>query len=151
MKKACFKCEKELPLEDFYKHSKMADGHLNKCKACTKNDVFKHRRNPESRERVLAYDRARGNRQGPEYRQAHREANPLAVKARYMVNNAVRDGKLEKPDRCSHCNETKRLVGHHEDYTRPLEVVWLCDACHRQLHAFYETIGREIPGKGQAA
>lgn len=36
--KICFKCGSELPLSDFYKHKKMSDGHLNKCKQCTKRD-----------------------------------------------------------------------------------------------------------------
>jgi hypothetical protein len=37
--KKCFKCNEERDLTEFYKHKGMLDGHLNKCKACTKKDV----------------------------------------------------------------------------------------------------------------
>ena len=38
--KVCFKCNREKPLNDFYKHPMMEDGHLNKCKDCAKEDAI---------------------------------------------------------------------------------------------------------------
>ena len=42
--KRCFRCGKEKVLDQFYKHSQMKDGHLNKCKQCCKNDTAKNYR-----------------------------------------------------------------------------------------------------------
>ena len=39
--KACIACGQILPLQDFYVHSKMADGHLNKCKRCCKEQAVR--------------------------------------------------------------------------------------------------------------
>ncbi len=41
MQKKCFVCGEQKEIDEFYKHSKMPDGHLNKCKGCCKSQSKK--------------------------------------------------------------------------------------------------------------
>ncbi len=63
--KKCFKCDEIKPLSHFYKHKQMSDGHVNKCKECSKKDVKKHRL--KNIDRIRKYDRERGSRQDYSY------------------------------------------------------------------------------------
>lgn len=133
--KECFKCKSVKPLDEFYKHSRMADGHLNKCKDCTKNDVSKHR--SENLERIREYDRQRANK--PERRatnfavnKAWRQEDKRRQRAHDMVRRAIQKGLLFRSP-CCRCASEKSLA-HHEDYDKPLEVMWLCQPCHKQRH-----------------
>jgi hypothetical protein len=128
--KACFKCGEEKPLADYYRHPETADGHLNKCKACTKADAKAHRQDPRYRAKVLAYDRARGSRQSLEYQREWRRKNPEKYRAHRLVAT-----NLKNPGVCSECDSTYHIEAHHDDYSRPLDVRWLCAACHKQHHA----------------
>jgi hypothetical protein len=73
-------------------------------------------------EAARAYDRARG----------YRVYDPEKVEARKAVYLAVMSGVLTRQP-CEECGETK-VDGHHEDYSRPLEVRWLCRQHHLALH-----------------
>lgn len=132
MLKKCFKCGDEKPLVDFYKHKNMADGHLNKCKQCTKEDVHHRRHFSDAREKILEYDRFRGNRQDADHLRKYRQMYPVKYKAHTMVNNAIRDKKLFK-EPCEVCNNMK-TEAHHDDYAKPLNVRWLCSSHHKLWH-----------------
>lgn len=134
--KQCKRCGEFLPLTEFYKHSKMADGHLSFCKKCTKDRVRKHRSENDS---VREYDRNRYYND-PERRERTaktsaewRKKNPEAYAAHTAVNNAVRDGRLVKQP-CEECGETP-VHAHHDDYSTPLVVRWLCVRHHALHHA----------------
>lgn len=130
--KCCFKCGVLKPYTDFYKHSGMLDGHLCKCKECTKTDVKTHRKLDDS---VREYDRSRGDRKTPDASKKYREANPKKYKATNWVNNAIRDGRLFKASSCEACGSTFAIEGHHDDYDQPKVVRWLCSRCHSIWHA----------------
>lgn len=57
--------------------------------------------------------------------------------ARAALHEAMKRGKVIKPDRCEHCSRTfpkAAIHGHHADYSKPLDVVWLCRTCHAREH-----------------
>lgn len=133
--KECFKCKTVKPLSEFYKHPKMADGHVNKCKECNKNDVTSNRN--KHIERIRAYDRARGKipervKANTEINRAWRAEDKRRQLGHIAVARAIRNGSLVRLP-CIRCGEAKSLA-HHEDYDKPLDVMWLCQPCHKQRH-----------------
>jgi len=69
-----------------------------------------------------------------EYQRNFRKKNSLYKRASEKVRYALQTGKLIKPLICEKCGENKPLQGHHEDYMKPLEVMWLCKTCHCKQH-----------------
>ena len=133
--KKCFKCGEEKPLSEFYRHKQMVDGHLNKCKSCTKKDSTENRN--ANIEKIRAYDRGRGNRQAPNYIKHWRESNPEKWKCHIKLNNELRKENITRKP-CEVCGTTDSIHGHHDDYSKPLDVRWLCAAHHKQLHTKQE-------------
>jgi hypothetical protein len=132
--KICFKCNRRKPLTSFYEHEKMADGHLGKCKTCTKNDVRKNY--GETREERSEYERRRykdpaRRKRMIAYQRELRLRNPGKYRARMAVQYAIRVGKLVRQP-CLLCRTTVQVQAHHHDYRKPLDVDWLCFKCHRE-------------------
>jgi hypothetical protein len=147
--KICRKCGDDKPITEFYVHKQMADGYLNICKVCVKLRVKKHRSENDS---VREYDRRRywedparmeyAKKQRKEWYANNKERafenakkqikkNPEKRRAHNMVSNAIRSGKLLKQP-CKICGATAHA--HHDDYAKPLEVIWLCPTHHMRLH-----------------
>jgi len=148
--KECFKCKAVKPLIDFYKHAGMADGHLNKCKECNKKDVIKNRL--ENIYYYRQYDKKRANlpkrvearleyaktsegiasqRKGSK---TYDKKYPYKKTATVAINNAIRSGKIVRPLNCENCGSENRIEGHHDDYSKPYSVRWLCVFCHSNWH-----------------
>ena len=157
--KTCFKCSRTLPLSDFYSHPAMADGHLGKCKNCTKADTaarvkvksldpawmekeIERHRLKQQRRRQQGRDRKLTREKKRQVAKAHAARYPERHRARMVLGGAVRAGTVSRQP-CSVCGVTDSEA-HHDDYSKPLAVTWLCPAHHAERH-------REIRRQARAA
>src|SRR4030095_15298421 len=70
-------------------------------------------------------------------KQGHTKNYHLEHEARLIFRKAYRDGLIYRPTKCFKCNSEycfEKFQAHHEDYSKPLEVIWLCTSCHRLYH-----------------
>src|SRR3990167_4269956 len=135
--KQCRKCLVSKFLQEFYMHKQMGDGHLNICKECVKERVRNFGRSPAGRE----YDRERFKKKKRKkwiirYQRIRRAREHEKFLARGRLSRAVKIGKIIRKV-CQKCGDPK-VQGHHPDYSKPLEVIWLCGVHHRELHKQYQ-------------
>ena len=62
-------------------------------------------------------------------RASYKRNHPDRFKAQHKLRNAVFTGKI-KSLHCTRCGLVCNPEGHHPDYAKPLEVIWLCRPCH---------------------
>ena len=64
----------------------------------------------------------------------HKLMGPNYARSHNALLRAVAAGKVVRPQVCSVCNKRTTIQAHHDDYTKPLSVIWLCPPCHAQRH-----------------
>jgi len=68
----------------------------------------------------------------------YRKNNFEKCRAHDKIKYAIKKGKIKKSEKCEFCGEKEKLHGHHENYEKPLEVIWLCSRCHVAIHKMNE-------------
>lgn len=137
--KKCFKCSIEKPLNEYYKHKKMGDGHLNKCKNCTKSDVKK-------RHDILINDKdwkkAEQKRQREKYyRLGYKDKHKPILEKKYEYAKSHRNKYPEKYKAKNATIKMKRGIGnnlHHWSYNKEhyKDVIELSILEHNLIHRF---------------
>jgi hypothetical protein len=60
---------------------------------------------------------------------------PEKRRAQWTVRYALKSGRMVRPPTCSACQKVCKAHAHHDDYTKPYDVRWLCQQCHNAHHA----------------
>lgn len=123
--KVCFKCGKRKPLSEFYKHPQMGDGHLNKCKECTKKDVHEDYLRKSSNPKWVEKERERGRE----------KFKRLGYKDKFKKMSSINrfEGDTARRARCRGYNTQGKEL-HHWNYNEPFSVFLLPRNVHRLLH-----------------
>lgn len=98
------------------------------------DDLARQAERRARRDRALSPAALVAKRCGKEYARRY----PERAHANRAVKAALKAGTLRRPSRCSKCGKREgaphRIHAHHEDYSKPLDVVWLCHGCHVTRH-----------------
>ena len=148
----CGKCDAWQPPEAFHTDRSKTSGRSNICKQCHKD----RRRDGTPETQTRAKERRRQwRRDNPKLAKAQRRQHYLKNRERViaqtneykkrnkerhaahtLVRLALAQGRLERGTECARCGDDYGPIqAHHHDYTKPLEVEWLCVSCHRNHHS----------------
>lgn len=123
MTRICEDCGKEKIYPDDFPKWGIYRGRVVYRMRCKECHIIRRREQPSY------YDNERFKR--------YRLRNLHKAKAQGCLRDAVRNGFVEKPNKCFLCEnefDKKYIHGHHLDYSKPLKVVWVCRICHKKVH-----------------
>ena len=150
MKKKCLKCGQEKDIVFFSKDRTRLSGLQSWCKICRAESSKSWKQKNKKRHCELNRKWEQKNREKVnktkslwrknnkeiynESRRRWKRKHPIAHIAHYMVNNEIYNGKLIKLP-CEICGTTNNIHAHHPDYSKPLNIIWLCRKHHIELHS----------------
>lgn len=138
--KHCNACDTTKDDSEFHKRKASRDGLAARCKSCQKEYDKARLRDPKRMKMRRDYQKTeRGRAAHNRATKKWVEKNTIKRAVHIITGNAIRDGLLIKQD-CEKCGCSSQIQAHHDDYAKPLEVRWLCPACHKEWH--------EINGEG---
>lgn len=135
--KTCTRCQKVKMECDFQQRKASKDGLTASCRDCLAEYDRSRANLPHRVEARIAYHKTeRGKLSGNAAKHRFILKHPFKRKAHIIVGNFLRDGKLIRPERCEKCRADCKPQAHHCDYTKPIEVMWLCKKCHTEWHKY---------------
>jgi hypothetical protein len=148
----CWRCHALKPSDQCYPSSVDSTKPRTICKTCFAERRYRYRQ--DNFERVRLQDQqARAARKAADPEKFRRQSeawvrkNPelalLIARCRVAVQDAVKRGILVRPDTCEQCGGPGPIEGAHADYSRRLDVRWLCRSCHRRWDRISPKSGAE--------
>jgi hypothetical protein len=139
MEKKCFKCKRLLPLSEFYKHPAMGDGHLNKCKDCSRQDAKERAARLMMDEGWVASEKERGRKKY--HRLGYREKHKVTFEQKKVIMNTYKARFPEKcaaKSKCSHIHPPEGAHKHHWSYNPEhyKDVLFLSIKDHYTAHRY---------------
>ena len=164
--KACYHCGEVFPITSFMLiHKKYRARRCNAChwkrygeknKDLCKSDAGRKRLSHWRRTKVIS-DACRERER--RHARKSRERYPEKQRAQRLVNDAITKGLLHRPTVCPSCHQapglnrrgTPLIQAHHHDYSKPLDVQWLCVNCHAAVHRQEQSALKSAPGEKKRA
>ncbi len=149
--KPCTKCKESKSFDNYYKDKRGQFGLVAICKVC--HAAYSSKYNLDHKEELVGIryaqrqkhkDRIRAYKKSPKGKDAAKRTiakNANAAKSRAYYKKQKH--KLVIPDQCQRCDDRSGIEAHHEDYNKPMDVIYLCKRCHTDEHMNNTPLNRE--------
>lgn len=134
----CHKCKRDLP-EDSFAWQRKGVRRQYICRECfSKYNAERYKKKQDKIKAQVTEYRRNNPETAFNTRLKTCEKNPTKYNANKLIAAALAADKIVKPHECSICgcsDKDRRIEAHHEDYAKPLDVIWACTPCHRKMDA----------------